>query len=498
MFNLSFISKKNFLGFLNKVNFLLIDILNNLKFSNLKRLTRLFLIDKRVIITIIIIFFSVFIHLSTPAFYKDSFVKEIIKNQYDDEFNFKIEFSDELYYSIFPIPHFNFIDAKLIVEEKEIAEIKSLKVYLTFSKFFHKNKMNIQKIFVKDAKFNLYKEDIKSSINFFNKKINEKKIVISNSKIFLKNEKDDIYSIISLNKSKSFYDSLELINKLDVNGEIFNNSFKFNLRNNFFEKKSEFDLVLNKLNKKFINKFNFSNETKVGIINYLDKGKKYDTNYTFDKETLKFNSEEKINDKPIYSGLINFSPFSSSLQVYRKNINLSKLFSNDSFLIEIMKSNIFANENLNFNINLKSKNVSDHRKLKDLELKINYENGILNFDQSNLLFEDILSIQLVNSEFKNTKNKQYITGNFKIFVKDHQNLFSFFQTKKQFRKKINEINFIVKYDFLRNKLSFEKLSIDNMSNEGTQYVMNLFNQENRVIKNRVDLRNFFNSVVEEL
>ena len=138
MFNFTFISKKNFLSFLNKVNFVLVDVLNNLKFSNIKRLTRLFLIDKRVIITIIIIFFSVFIHLSTPAFYKDSFVKEIIKNQYDDEFNFKIEFSDELYYSIFPIPHFNFKDAKLIVEEKEIAEIRSLKVYLTFSKFFIK------------------------------------------------------------------------------------------------------------------------------------------------------------------------------------------------------------------------------------------------------------------------------------------------------------------------------------------------------------------------
>ena len=89
-----------------------------------------------------------------------------------------------------------------------------------------------------------------------------------------------------MNKSKSFYDSLELINKLDVNGEIFNNSFKLDLRNNFFEKKSEFDLVLNKLNKKFINNFNFSNETKVGIINYLDKGKKYDTNYTFDERKL--------------------------------------------------------------------------------------------------------------------------------------------------------------------------------------------------------------------
>ena len=72
MFNFTFISKKSFLSFLKKINFILINVFNNLQFNNLKRLTKLILIDKRVIFTLIIIFFSLFVHLSTPAFYKDS------------------------------------------------------------------------------------------------------------------------------------------------------------------------------------------------------------------------------------------------------------------------------------------------------------------------------------------------------------------------------------------------------------------------------------------
>ena len=90
MLNFTLISKKNFLGFLKKANLILINIFNNLQFNNLKRFTKLFFIDKRVIITLLIIFFSVFVHLSTPAFYKDSWVKEIVKNQFEKEFDFEI------------------------------------------------------------------------------------------------------------------------------------------------------------------------------------------------------------------------------------------------------------------------------------------------------------------------------------------------------------------------------------------------------------------------
>ena len=175
MFNFTLISKKNFLSFLKNINLILINIFNNLKLSNLKRFTKLFLIDKRVIFTLIIIFFSVFVHLSTPAFYKDSWVKGIVKNQFEKEFEFEIVFSEKLNYAIFPIPHFRFKDVKFVSNERDLAQIELVKVYLTFSKFLDKNKMNIQNVIIKKAKFNLYKNDLKNLFNFYDKKINEKK-----------------------------------------------------------------------------------------------------------------------------------------------------------------------------------------------------------------------------------------------------------------------------------------------------------------------------------
>tara|TARA_B100000963_G_scaffold129868_1_gene113330 strand:- start:6488 stop:7984 length:1497 start_codon:yes stop_codon:yes gene_type:complete len=498
MLNFSFISNKNFFSFIKKVNYFLINIFNYLQFNNLKRLTKLFLIDKRVIITLIIIFFSVFVHLSTPAFYKDSWVKGIVKNQFEKKFNFKIEFSDELSYAIFPVPHFNFKNAKFVSDNRNLAQIETIKVYLTFSKFLDKNKMNIQNIVIKKAKFELYKKDIKNLLDFFNKKINEKKISIIDSQIFLKNKQDDIFSIISINKSKSFYDNLELINKLNVSGEIFNNSFKLNLKNNFDEKKSNLILILNKLNKKFVNIINFSEEIKVGNLSYFDSRNKHDTNYNFDKGILKFNSSEKIDDKFLYDGFIKFSPFTSNLNVNLKNINLKKLIGGDSFFVEVLKSNIFANDNLNFVVNIKSKNVLDHRKLKDLNLKISYENQSLNFNQSNLLFEDILLIRLTKSEFKNLTKKQYFIGEFELLINDYLNFHKFLQTKKEFRKKIDTIKLLVRYDFLKNKLIFENVKINEKNNEQIKNFIEQFNQQNRNIRNRIDLRNFLTAIIEEL
>ena len=143
MFNFTFISKKSYLSFLKKINFILINVFNNLQFNNLKRLTKLILIDKRVIFTLIIIFFSVFVHLSTPAFYKDSWVKEIVKSQFEKEFEFEIVFGEKLSYAIFPVPHFRFKDVRFVSNERDLAQIELVKVYLTFSKFLDKNKMNI-------------------------------------------------------------------------------------------------------------------------------------------------------------------------------------------------------------------------------------------------------------------------------------------------------------------------------------------------------------------
>ena len=54
MLNFNFLSKKDFLSFLKKVNLILINIFDNLQFNNLKRLTKLFFIDKLLLFTRIV------------------------------------------------------------------------------------------------------------------------------------------------------------------------------------------------------------------------------------------------------------------------------------------------------------------------------------------------------------------------------------------------------------------------------------------------------------
>ena len=78
------------------------------------------------------------------------------------------------------------------------------------------------------------------------------------------------------------------------------------------------------------------------------------------------------------------------------------------------------------------------------------------------------------------------------------NLYKFFQTKKKFRKKIDSIYVTIKYDLLKNDLILEELAIDDKSNEKINNFIKQYNQDNVLIRNKVDLRNLFNSFIEVL
>ena len=103
---------------------------------------------------------------------------------------------------MFPIPNFTFKKVKLYTpgDLKEFAIIENFKIFLSFEKFFDKNKMNIQFIKIKNSQFSVYHKQIDSFINFFDKKINNKKLIILDSKIFFKDKSDEIYSLINLKK----------------------------------------------------------------------------------------------------------------------------------------------------------------------------------------------------------------------------------------------------------------------------------------------------------
>ena len=323
MINFSTPSKKDINKIFEKFSIFLSDKFNSLSSIDLKKNFNLFIYDKRFVITCLIILISVFAHLSTPAFYKPEWVKQKVKKQLEEEFNIIFSLNNKkVEYAMFPIPNFTFKKVKLYAPDdtKEFAIIENFKIFLSFEKFFDNDKMNIQFIEIKNSQFSIYNKQLDSFINFFDKKINDKKLIILDSKIFFKDKSDEIYSLINLKKSESFVDEELKQNKLFVEGDIFNNNFKFKLKNNYLTKNLNLEISLPDLKKEITNKLNYLNKDKFGNLNLIGIGDNHSFNYSFNSKELKFENNEIINKSYILNSKTNFKPF---FQIYLLNLKIS-------------------------------------------------------------------------------------------------------------------------------------------------------------------------------
>ena len=493
-------TKKDFLKFVNKFNEFLGNKLALLTIKNFKQVFIDLIYDRRFIITTLITLLSLFAHLSTPAFYQDKWVLGKIKKQLQNEFDIELILPEEVNYSMFPIPSFYLSNVKIAKNGEEIGIIDKMKLCLTFNKFLEKEKINIQDIHIYNSKFEIYGKDLKSLSFFFDKEINSKKLFIYDSNIFLKNKNDEIYSILKLNKSNSYFDEEQIKNKLSFTGNIYNNPIKIDFENNYLTKKSKLNIKLDKINKEIKIQLDYLKENTKILLEILDGSISHITNINLNNDLLRFNSNKKINDEYIYDGFVNLYPFFSIINVNLENINLYDLFNQNYFFIKLLNSSVVKNPNLNYEIKLNSKKVSNHRLFKNLKLKLSFDQNKFTFDNSKILFDEEIEIELSNSELVSNQNKNYIYGDVSIKMPDGKKLFSFFQTNKKFRKKLDNINFTFKYDLNSQIFIIERLNLNNKSNKNIQDILNEYNNEKNSSKKfkKLSIQKFFNKIISTL
>ena len=254
---------QNFNNFVSKTIFKVQNKTNsNLKKSNIKisNFSKYF----------IILFTSVFVYLFyllVPLLYDKNWVQNTIENKLINEFKINLSSSADIIYRILPAPHFAIKDSKILVNEikesKSIAEIKDLKIFLSQKNFFDKEKMNIKKVVIKDANFSLIRNDLKMIDEFSNENFSDKRIKVSNSKIFFKDNLDQIITIIKIKKAHLFFDNEKLINFFELQGEIFAIPFIFD-----FSSQNE-SKILREINFKAKSlKLNISNQSIKDKISY--------------------------------------------------------------------------------------------------------------------------------------------------------------------------------------------------------------------------------------
>mgnify|MGYP005710873783 FL=1 len=138
------------------------------------------------------------------------------------------------------------------------------------------------------------------------------------------------------------------------------------------------------------------------------------------------------------------------------------------------------------------KNITNIDQLKNLDLKLNLDQGSINFSKSKIKWKDDLEIILNDGILNNDQNEIYLLGKMTINAKNINNFYKSFQIKKIYRKKIKQLELDFVYNFNKNKFIFDNVIIDKKSNNKLNNFLNEFNSGEKKFLNKISFKNFIN------
>ena len=445
--------------------------------------------NNKVFLGFVAVVFLTLTYFLIPTAYNKKLIQAEIENQISQKYQIDIKFNNKISYNLFPKPNFSSKGLSILRNEKDIGIVKNFKIFIGFKNFFRINQIQTLDLVLDKSEFNIKKDDLVFFSNLMKIEPNKNKIIIKNSNIFFKNKADEVLFINQIKNSSLYFDLQNLKNVFTSKNKIFNVPYKFIAKNDKLNKSLDLKIVSKKLVLKIENKTDYSKQNNTGALKVTFKNKNNLFNYDINKNSLNFDLKDT---NRFYDGLIEFKPFYLETDLNYEGLNL-KNFSNPLF-IEIFRSQILNNENLNAKINLDIKNIYDFDRFSDLSLKFKIEQGKMIFSKSkikwknnvNILFED------TNLDFENEKIS--LNGRMIINIEDKNDFYKSFQINKGLRKDLKNIELDFNYDFNENRIYFDNLRFDNKTNEKLEKFVSKFNSSDDKFFNKITFKTFVNKI----
>tara|TARA_B100000795_G_scaffold253719_1_gene224082 strand:+ start:441 stop:1934 length:1494 start_codon:yes stop_codon:yes gene_type:complete len=442
------------------------------------------------LITLISLLFFYLFYLSIPILYDKTWVQQNIESQLLKEFQINLSTSSDVLYQILPTPHFLFKNSKIFKDGDEkidlLSDIKDLKVFISQRNFFDKEKLFIKNVKINNANFSVLRSDFNLLNNASNKKFSSKKIEVNNSNIFFKDNLSETIAIIRIDKALLFFDKKKLLNLMNLKAEVFNIPFIFDMKNkiNYLEKK-EININAKTLKLNIFNTFNKDKNNFFYGSNIITfSNSRINTNYKAEDNLISFSSKDyedsKINKSKIeYKGNFSINPFDLKLNINLSNYKVSKILNINSILVDLIKTELLFNENINMNASITVNSNIREEIFQNAKINFDIINGKIDLNKTKLISDQIGSLELDNSNLFYKNNKLTLNTDILISIKNTKALFSFLQTNKKYRKKFKNILINLDYDLLANQVKFNNVKIDNKEvNEELLIIMEGFNDIN--------------------
>jgi len=434
--------------------------------------------SSKIILSSIIVFFTVILFLSLPILFKYNNLQNIIEKKFYTEFKINLKILGDISFKIFPRPHYLVnkanLDLNIEDDKSSIIEIKNLKIFIPTNKIYSKTEINIEGFEIHNTNIYFNIKDILDFRNHLYYKIN-KPIYIKKSKLFLLDKNKKTILISPIKKIKYLINNKNNSKELKIKGNIFDVDYysfwkrdydnpnktlnEIRLKNpNLFIK--NFFSFKGKLFFKGKSSINFLNENI--IINYLMKDSKIYIDSPNQNSSQKIKLNSKIELDPFF--------FDAKINIDHKDTN----FLIDNLLSIILNSKEEYLGNMNGNLTLVVNNLKNSI-INNGNINLSIKEKVIKLEKS--LFE-IKGIGKIRSDFRYYENKgDLIFASENILEITNKKEFSRkFQVNSKSVKNINKIYFDLEKNIDNGEISISNIYLNKIETEN-------FSEEYYIIKN---------------
>jgi len=447
--------------------------------------------NNRVFLGLVAVVFLTLVYFLIPTAYNKNLIEAEIENQIFQKYQISVKFNNKISYKLFPKPNFSSKNLSILNDKKEIASVKNFKIFISVKNFFKINQVQTKDLILDKTDFNINKNDLNFFINLMKIEPSRNKVIIKDSNIFFRNQKDEVLFINQIINSSFYYDFKNLKNALNSKNRIFNVPYKLIAQNDKLNEIFQLKFDSNKLVLKIQNETNYSKKNIDGDLKVTFKNRNNLFSYKIIENSLNFYLKDS---NKTYDGLIEFKPFFLNSNLNYKVLKVGDFI--NPLLIQIFKSQILNNENLDAEINFNVKDIYDFDRFSDLSLKLAIKQGKMTFSDSEVNWKDNINLSFEDTMLYFQNEKINLNGKIIVDIKDKNDFYRSFQINKNFRKDLKKIEFDFNYDFNEKKVYFDNLRLDNKTNKNLDKFVSKFNSNNEKFFNTITFKSFVKKIFD--
>ena len=218
--------------------------------------------------------------------------------------------------------------------------------------------------------------------------------------------------------------------------------------------------------------------------------------YELDNNFFVFSYYDKLsNPNFLYNGKINFNPFFSNIKGKVDKLDLSNLFNPNFFFIQLLKTEIFNNKNLNIDLNVIAKQVNEYQSFTNLFINVKLQEGLIDIDETKFSWNDYADFEILDSLLYVNNNQLVLDGKLLIYVKNYNKRYKFLQISKNTRPELKKIELNFTYNFDQRTITSKNTKVNDKNNEIVNNVLKkIFFKKNK-LKNKIYLKNLMKQAI---